>query len=82
MPALKETSKFDELIKKTGLQEVEVMRALQWMQNKKLIRMNQQLQEQIELDENGIRYKKKGLPERIFLSLVKEKTTLSQIEKS
>ncbi len=81
LPVLKETSKFEEIAEKTGLQKVEVMRALQWMQNKKIIRMNQKLQEQIELDENGIKYKEKGLPERLFLSLIKEKNTLDQLEK-
>src|SRR3989338_7582590 len=70
LPALKETSGFDKLIEKTGLQEVEVMRALQWLQNKKLVRMSQKLQEKIELDENGIKYKSKGVPEKTFLRFV------------
>src|SRR3989338_6191945 len=67
LPALKETSSFEKLAEITKLQKVEVMRALQWLQNKKLVRINKELKEQIALDENGIKYKKNGLPEIKFL---------------
>ena len=70
LPVLKETSSFDEIAEKTKLQKVEVMRALQWLQNKKLIRINKKLQEQIDLDENGLKYKNKGLPEKTFLEFL------------
>ena len=82
LPVLKDTGSFEEIAKKTGLQKVEVMRALQWSQNKKLIRISQKLQEQVELDENGIKYRDKGLPEKKFLSLINDETALSQLEKS
>ena len=81
LPVLKETSKFEEIAERAGLQKVEVMRALQWMQNKKLVRMDQKLHEQIELDENGIKYREKGLPERTFLSFIKEGVILGNLEK-
>ena len=70
LPVLKETSSFEEIAKKTGLQKVEVMRALQWLQNKKIIRINQKLREQINLDENGLKYRANGLPERNFLGQI------------
>ncbi len=70
LPILKETRRFEEIAKKTGLQKVEVMRALQWLQNKKLVRINKELKEQIILDENGIKYKKNGLPEIKFLKSI------------
>ena len=70
LPALKETSSFEKLAEITKLQKVEVMRALQWLQNKKLVRMNKQLKEQVVLEENGIKYLKKGLPEKTFLGEV------------
>jgi len=80
LPMLKETYSFGEIAKKTGLQKVEVMRALQWLQNKKLIRINQKLQEQINLDENGLKYKEKGLPEKTFLGAIKLNSSLSDIK--
>jgi|TARA_B100001971_G_scaffold183939_1_gene182261 phenylalanyl-tRNA synthetase alpha chain len=81
LPALKETTSFEEITKKTGLQKVEVMRALQWLQNKKLIRINKRLQEQVSLDENGIKYRANGLPERKFLEAIKENSTLEELSK-
>lgn len=81
LPALRETSSFEDLAKKTGLQKVEVMRALQWLQNKKIIAISQQLREEIDLDENGLKYKSKGLPEKTFLEYVSkhEPVDLDQI---
>ena len=79
LPILKETGSFEKIAGKTRLQKVEVMRALQWLQNKKLIRINQKLQEQINLDENGLKYKKSGLPEKTFLESIKNKTSLENI---
>jgi len=78
---LKETNKFEEIAAKTKLQKVEVMRGLQWLQNKKLIRVNKKLQEQIDLDENGLKYRANGLPERNFLGQVKHPTPLDIIAK-
>ena len=80
LPALKETNSFEEISKKTGLQKVEVMRALQWLQNKKIIRVDKKLQEQVNLDENGIKYKNKGLPEKTFLESIKNKASLEEIK--
>lgn len=83
LPVLKDTSSFEEIAKKTGLQKVEVMRALQWSQNKKLIRINQKLEEQATLEGNGLKYKQHGLPEKAFLNVVikSEPVSLEEIEK-
>jgi len=82
LPVLKETSSFEEIAKKTGLQKVEVMRALQWLQNKKLIRVNKKLQEQIDLDENGLKYRTNSLPERNFLGqIIRHPSSLNAIAK-
>ena len=81
LPALKETSSFDKIAEKTKLQKVEVMRALQWLQNKKLARMDKKLQEQAVLDENGLKYREKGLPEKAFLLTIKDKMPLDEIKK-
>jgi len=82
LPILKETSKFEEIASKTGLQKVEVMRALQWLQNKKIIRVNKTLKEVISLDENGLKYKEKGLPEKTFLQqIIQKPSSLEEIGK-
>ena len=82
LPILKETSRFEDIASKTGLQKVEVMRALQWLQNKKLARIDKQLKEQIILDENGIKYKKNGLPEVKFLREISDNPiSLESIQK-
>jgi len=81
LPVLKETNSFEKIAEKTKLQKVEVMRALQWLQNKKLIITNKKLQEQVSLDENGLKYRSNGLPERNFLGQIKHPTPLDIIAK-
>ncbi|MBI2135050.1 phenylalanine--tRNA ligase subunit alpha [Candidatus Woesearchaeota archaeon] len=81
LPILKTENSFEKISEKAKLQKVEVMRALQWLQNKKLARIDKKLQEQIVLDENGLRYREKGLPERSFLQAIKDKASLDEIKK-
>ena len=45
LPVLDKLSSVKEITKTTGLQEVEVMRALQWLQNKDIITLNEELKE-------------------------------------
>ena len=73
LPKLKEGITLGELVVETGLKEIEVMRALQWMENKGILKISQELKEVINLDTNGINYKEKGLPERRFLEQIKDK---------
>src|SRR3989338_3232095 len=54
---------------------------MQWLQNKKLARIDKKLQEQVSLDENGIKYKEKGLPEKAFLQAIKDEMSLEEIKK-
>jgi phenylalanyl-tRNA synthetase alpha chain len=67
LPYTAQISSFHELVSVTGLQEVEVMRALQWLQNKGLLVLKETIQEIVELDKNGRLYLEKGLPEKRFL---------------
>ena len=84
-------SSMQDIVKVTGLKDVEVMRALQWLSNKNIIKIMQEQKELAYLDENGIKYLKDGLPERRFLEAIgknsligeiKEKTNLSDEEVS
>ncbi|MBN1503229.1 phenylalanine--tRNA ligase subunit alpha [Candidatus Woesearchaeota archaeon] len=81
LPLLKSESRFEDIVKKSRLKEVEVMRALQWLQNKKIIELKEEKKELIILDKNGIKYKEKGLPEKLFLKEIEDKPlSLSKIQ--
>ena len=80
---LKEKNDFNELVSETRLKDVEVMRALQWLQNKNLIEIKEDIKELIASDKNGEIYAKKGLPEKRFLEAIKTKPlNLTDIIKS
>lgn len=81
LPLLLKHSTVPELVHQSGLKEVEVMRALQWLENKSLIVLKTELQERIELDSNGKEYAAKGLPERRLLEALREKPqTIEQLQ--
>lgn len=80
--ALKENISLQELVKVTRLQEVEVSRALQWLQNKGAVSFEDLRKTRVELGENGRRYLETGLPERRILeTLQKGKLSLSELQK-
>lgn len=54
---------FLELVEQTGLKEIEVMRALQWLTNKKLVNVQEKLSQEVTLTELGKKYLQQGLPE-------------------
>jgi phenylalanyl-tRNA synthetase alpha chain len=82
LPHLKSTSTFEELVSLSQLQPVEVMRALQWLSNKKAIILHEDLREQIKLEENGKLYQEKGLPEYRFLRAIKGDSTVDEIKEA
>jgi len=82
VPYLDKAKDLRSLAKEAEMQEVEVMRALQWLSNKGAIKIAEQEKDQISLGKNGIIYKKKGLPERRFLNAIKDgKLRVSEIIK-
>ena len=72
---------FHDIIKVTGLKDIEVMRALQWLQNKNVIKIKEEQKELVFLDENGKKYLKDGLPERRFLEAIENRSPISNISK-
>ncbi|PIO05258.1 phenylalanine--tRNA ligase subunit alpha [Candidatus Woesearchaeota archaeon CG08_land_8_20_14_0_20_43_7] len=72
LPALESHSDFDEIIKATGLKDIEVMRAVQWLGNKEAVELKEDVKEMVDLDENGREYRDKKLPERRFLIALKD----------
>ena len=73
VPLLSKYSDFQDLVKHSNLKDVEVMRALQWLQNKKVINLKEDIQKLVSLDKNGKEYLKKGLPELRFLKSLSKK---------
>lgn len=75
---------FIEIVNDTQMDEVAVLRALEYLSNKKIIELNITQTKTIELGINGVIYKQKGLPERRLINLIAEKkeVTLEQAQKA
>jgi len=73
VPFLSRCNTLKELTDFSGLSETEGMRALQWLENKNVLKITGEIKEKIKIDNNGKEYLKKGLPERRFLEAVKSK---------
>ena len=71
LPYLEE--KISDICKKTNLDKISVLRALEYLQNKEIVKLNYQKKKTIELGVNGALYRKKELPERRLLNLLDEK---------
>ena len=69
LPVLKENKELEKIVQKTNLKEVEVMRALQWLQNKSLLLVHTELKEIITLEKNGVSVLKNGLPDGTLLNV-------------
>ncbi len=63
----------NQICKKSNLDKVSVLRALEYLQNKKIISLETEKKKIIEIGTNGAFYKTKGLPERRLLNLLNEK---------
>ncbi len=70
LPVLDKLNQFDEIVAKTGLKDIEVMRALQWLSNKEVLKIKEDLKEFVGLGENGKESLDKGLPEKRFLEII------------
>ncbi|MEK6760615.1 MAG: phenylalanine--tRNA ligase subunit alpha [Nanoarchaeota archaeon] len=71
LPHLKED--INKICLKSGLDKTSVLRALEFLQNKNIVRIVQQKKKIAEAGVNGLLYKKKGLPERRLLNILREK---------
>lgn len=82
LPLLSKESESEKLADLSGLKEIEVQRALQWLSNKNLVELKKTEEELIFLDKNGKLAKKEGLPEKKFLkTLVSGKKNMKEMEK-
>jgi len=81
IPFLREGIELKDLAEKSGLRRIEAMRALQWLENKDVLRIKPVSREVINLDENGKLYLERGLPERRFLENLDGEMNISEIKK-
>ncbi len=66
----------DEIKKNSGMKEVEIMRALQWLQNKKVLEIKKDTETNIILGKNGEKYIKQGLPEKMLLKILDKENSM------
>ncbi len=66
-----------DICKKSTLDKTSVLRALEYLKNKKIVEFSYVTKKIIELGVNGALYKQKGLPERRLLNLLDEKRIIS-----
>ncbi|MEK6880040.1 MAG: phenylalanine--tRNA ligase subunit alpha, partial [Nanoarchaeota archaeon] len=78
---LKEKS-INEICKKSNLDKVSVLRALEFLQNKKIIELKKTAKKMIILGVNGILYKKIGLPERRLLTILDSTKNILSLEET
>ncbi len=80
LPHLKETT-LSEIATSAKMQEVEAMRACQWLENKKAINMDVLSVHELTLGNNGEKALKQGMPEEIFLKSLSKPLTSTEIAK-
>jgi predicted methyltransferase len=71
-----EEKNIKNIIKKSGLDETGVIRALQFLENKGLLKIKSSSTNIIDLGTNGIYYKKNHLPERQLITLLEKNNHL------
>ncbi len=83
LPHLGKHSSVSGIISASGMQEVEVMRALNWLQSKGLAKITEAIEDVVALGENGKAYAKSLLPETRFLNAIKNRPQpLAEIKKA
>ena len=73
LPVLINVSKLSEIVVASGLKDIEVMRALQWLENKNVLNVLTEKKKVVNLDQNGLKYQKEGLPEKRLLRVLSDK---------
>src|SRR3989344_7022723 len=63
---------YDKLLEMSGLDGVSIMRALEYLANKNVLKLSVDKKKIVELGVNGVRYNKSGLPERKLLNYLNE----------
>lgn len=77
LPVVEKESDFSKIVEKSGLKDVEVMRALQWLVHKNLVVLKSDIVEVVKLTELGLKYKESSLPERVLLKTVSKDISIN-----
>ena len=72
LPFVGKSSAVEDIVKNSGMEEVEVVRAIRWLSDKKLCELTELEEEVVDLEANGHAYRKEGLPERRFLEALEK----------
>jgi len=75
MPFLNEKT-LSAIDEKTNLGKTAILRALEFLSNKRIIEIRQEREKIIALGINGINYLKNGLPERRLINSISEKASM------
>lgn len=75
LPYLKEKI-VSKIAKSSGLDKTKIIRALQFLSNKKLVTLEKQEKKILDLDDNGVIYLRSGLPERRVLNLLADRKSI------
>ena len=67
----------DNISKSSGLDKTSALRALEFLSNKRILKLSTKQEQSVDLGVNGILYKKRGLPERKLANLIAEKNSVS-----
>ena len=76
LPYLEEKN-VTEICKKSNLDKTSVLRALEYLQNKKILNISYKKKKIVEIGINGALYIKKGLPERRLMHILNDKRILT-----
>ena len=82
LPLLAKYSLFSDLMANSGLKEVELSRAIQWLRGKSIIEVKEDSKQLVFLDKNGKLYSRSGLPERTFLNSLNREMSIKEIGKA
>lgn len=71
-----EEKNIESICEKANLEKVSVLRAIEYLKNKKILTISSKKIVIVEIGVNGALYRTKGLPERRFMNILKEKRIL------
>ena len=80
LPFLEKKMGFRELVNKSKLKEIEVLRALNWLSVKNVLTVSEEVKEMIILDKHGKNAIENRLPEKRVVDVLTEELTLEQIK--
>ena len=70
LEVLARVSSLKDIARESGLDEISAMRGLQWLSNKKVVTLKDDLKEVVSLGKNGKEYVNSGLPEKKLLEVI------------